>query len=501
MRIRILAGIAALAAIMFASCDDTTGTIGTSLTDNLDMLEVSTDTFEVTSRSIVADSVLSRNTTGYLGIIRDPETGNYITGDFMAQFGTLEDYNLPELDSIVSLSEAFADTDTENDKIKKIIADSCHIRLFYTSYYGDSLASMNLTAHEMAKPMEEGVLYYSNFDPEKNGYVSDAGFKVNKTYTLADLSVSDEERADEGSYTPNIKINLDMPYTDKDGVTYNNYGTYIMRKYYENPSSFKNSYNFIHDVCPGFYFKMNDGLGAMAYVTVSQLNIYFQYKSDSTYVGMSSFAGTEEVLQTTNIGNDGDAIKELAGDKTCTYLKTPAGIFTELTIPVDEVMSGHENDTLNTAKLVLTRINNTNHSDYSLDYPSALLMIPSDSLYSFFENEDIINYQNSFYASFDVDANATRNYNTYTFNNISGMITGMYDLKNNGLASDPNWLANNKNWNKVVIVPISVTTNSSNQILKVVHDMSLTSTRLVGGDDNPNDPIKLSVVYSKFNHE
>lgn len=182
-------------------------------------------------------------------------------------------------------------------------------------------------------------------------------------------------------------------------------------------------------------------------------------------------------------------------------MKTPAGIFTELTLPVDEVMSGHENDTLNTAKLVLTRINNTNHSDYSLDYPSALLMIPSDSLYSFFENEDIINYQNSFYASFDVDANATRNYNTYTFNNISGMITGMYDLKNNGLASDPNWLANNKNWNKVVIVPISVTTNSSNQILKVVHDMSLTSTRLVGGDDNPNDPIKLSVVYSKFNHE
>ena len=31
--------------------------------------------------------------------------------------------------------------------------------------------------------------------------------------------------------------------------------------------------------------------------------------------------------------------------------------------------------------------------------------------------------------------------------------------------------------------------------------MSLTSTRLVGGDDNPNEPIKLSVVYSKFNHE
>lgn len=115
---------------MFASCDDTTSTIGSSLTDGMDMLEVSTDTFPVASQSIVADSVLSRNTTGYLGIIRDPETGNYITGNFMAQFGTLEDYGLPELDSIVSLTEDFPETGNRADSISKVMADSCHIRLF-----------------------------------------------------------------------------------------------------------------------------------------------------------------------------------------------------------------------------------------------------------------------------------------------------------------------------------------------------------------------------------
>lgn len=500
MKKRILLFIAAFVSVMFMSCDDTTGTVGSSLTDDMDMLEVSTDTFQVTSRSIVADSVLSRNTTGYLGIIRDPETGNYITGNFMAQFGTLEDYSLPELDSIASLTEDFADADTEEQKINKIVADSCHIRLFFMSYYGDSLATMNMTAHEMVKPMSEDVQYYSNFDPKAEGFVDDNGFKVNKTYALTDFTVSDDERQDEGSYTPNIKINLNMPYTDKDGVTYNNYGTYIMRKYYENPDYFKDSYNFIHNVCPGFYFEMNDGLGSMAYITVSQLNIYFKYKADTTYVGTSSFSGTEEVLQTTNIENDGNAMKSLAEDESCTYLKTPAGIFTELTLPVDEVKAGHENDTLNTTKLVLTRLNNNTTSDYSLDIPTALLMIPKDSLYSFFENGDIIDYQNSFYASFDTDSNY-RNTNTYTFSNISELITNMYDAKTEGLASDPNWLANHENWNKVVIVPISVTTNSSSQIVKVVHDMSLTSTRLVGGANNPNSPITLSVVYSKFGQD
>lgn len=85
---------------------------------------------------------------------------------------------------------------------------------FYTSYYGDSLATMNMTAYEMSKPMEENKKYYSNFDP-KEEYVGNDGMKINKTYTLVDLSISDDERADESSYTPNIKINLNQPYTDK----------------------------------------------------------------------------------------------------------------------------------------------------------------------------------------------------------------------------------------------------------------------------------------------
>lgn len=487
MKIKFLTAAALLAGWMFAACDDTTDSIGTSLTDTSDLLDVATATFNVSSRSLVVDSVLSRNTTGYLGKIRDPESGNYITGDFIAQFGTLENYTLPDKDSIVSLDDA-----------GNVIADSCHIRLYYTSFYGDSLATMNLTAHEMAMPMSEERKYYSNFDPQEEGYVTDNGLKVNKTYTLADLTISDEERADESSYTPNIKINLNGEYTDSEGNKYNNYGTYIMRKFYENPSNFKNSYNFIHNVCPGFYFKVNDGLGSMAYVIVSQLNVYFRYNADSTFVGTSTFSGTEEVLQTTNIVNDGETLDALAADNSCTYLKTPSGIFTVLDLPVDEVKMGHENDTLNTAKLVLPRINNDYQGEYSLNVPSTLLMIPLDSLYSFFENENVVDYQKSFIATYGAESS----YNSYIFNNISGMITYMYNNKQAGLASNPNWLSDekNKNWNKVVIIPVTVTQNSSGQIVKVVHDMSLTSTRLVGGSESSNGDIKLNVVYSKFRH-
>lgn len=483
MKTIIYTVIAIMSCITIASCDDTTDSIGNSLTDNMDMLKVTTDTFNVATRSIVADSVLSRSTTGYLGKIRDIETGNYITGDFMAQFSTLENYKLPEKDSIVSLQDG------------EVIADSCSIRLFYTDYYGDSLATMNITAYEMNEPMKEGVKYYSNFDPIAEGLIRNDGMKVNKTYTLTDLSISDEDRADESSYTPNIKINLNKPYTDKNGVTYNNYGTYIMRMYYEAPDRFKNSYNFIHEVCPGFYFKTNDGIGSMAYITVSQLNIYFRYLNDSTYVGTTSFSATEEVLQTTNISNDKQNIADLANDNTCTYLKTPAGIFTEITLPVDEITENHSNDTINTAKISLTRINNNTHDEYSLSAPSTLLMIPKDSLYTFFENGDNVDYKKSFIATYSSSTNQ------YTFNNISGMITYMADIKKKGLAENSNWLNEHPDWNRVVVIPVSVTTNSSSQIVKIVHDMSLTSTKLVGGSENPYEPIKINVIYSKFNHE
>lgn len=483
MKTIIYTVIAIMSCITIASCDDTTDSIGNSLTDNMDMLKVTTDTFNVATRSIVADSVLSRSTTGYLGKIRDIETGNYITGDFMAQFSTLENYKLPEKDSIVSLQDG------------EVIADSCSIRLFYTDYYGDSLATMNITAYEMNEPMKEGVKYYSNFDPIAEGLIRNDGMKINKTYTLTDLSISDEDRADESSYTPNIKINLNKPYTDKNGVTYNNYGTYIMRMYYEDPDRFKNSYNFIHEVCPGFYFKTNDGIGSMAYITVSQLNIYFRYLNDSTYVGTTSFSATEEVLQTTNISNDKQNIADLANDNTCTYLKTPAGIFTEITLPVDEITENHSNDTINTAKISLTRINNNTHDEYSLSAPSTLLMIPKDSLYTFFENGDNVDYKKSFIATYSSSTNQ------YTFNNISGMITYMADIKKKGLAENSNWLNEHPDWNRVVVIPVSVTTNSSSQIVKIVHDMSLTSTKLVGGSENPYEPIKINVIYSKFNHE
>ncbi|MGI6222085.1 MAG: DUF4270 domain-containing protein [Prevotella sp.] len=472
MNAKYIAGLA-LAALTLISCDDTTDTIGQSLVEGGDVLEIGTDTFVVTTQSVVADSVLSRNTTGYLGKIKDPETGAYVTGDFMTQFHVIEDYNLfMTKDSIMSKWNG------------NIAADSCKLVFYYSSFYGDSLASMKARAYEMSQPMTEGVNYYTDFDPMKEGLIREDGFAVDKVYSITNLSLSTDERY-ASDYVPYFSIPLNDPYTDKDGVTYNNFGTYLMRMYYNHPEYFKNSVALANHVLPGVFIKYVSGLGSMAYINSVRLLTFYDYQQDDSIGAVySSLDGTEEVLQTSTITNDEGTINRLAADNSCTYLKTPAGIFTEVTFPVDEILGGtHANDSINTARLVLQRINSETTSDYALDPPSTLLILPKDSLYSFFENKEITNSRYSFLATYDSSDN------TYTFNNISGLVKFMKQKE--GQSED---------WNKAIVVPVSTTTttvNSTTYLTSVVHDMSLTSTRLVGGTATTR-PVKLSVIYSKF---
>lgn len=476
MRIKLFAAGLAFLTIAFASCDESTDTIGSSLISNVDNLDVSTDTFNVTSKTIIADSVLSRSIIGYLGRVMDPETGDIITGDVMVQLHAMENYSIISEDSIISRLDG------------KVIADSCKLSIIYNSFYGDSLSQMKLNVYEMAKPFEEGTEFYSNYDPVKEGYirVGEGAVNQSRSYTLADNNYTIAERS-ASSYKPKITINLNDPYTDLQGNTYNNYGTYLLRQYFSNPSNFKNQYLFTHQVIPGFYFKMTGGLGSMAQITTAQLSLWFRVeKNDSILKYVTSFTGTEEVLQTTNFTNDKALLKQMAEDNSCTYLKTPAGLFTEVTLPVDEIMSGHQNDSVNSARIEIPRVNNTYSTNYSFDIPPTILMIPKDSLHSFFAQSKIADYRTSFLASYSSSTNK------YVFYNISGLINKMYKSKQNG----------GENWNKAVLIPVSTeysTTSSNSSVLsKVTHDMSLTSTKLVGGSLNP-DKLKISIVYGKFN--
>jgi len=354
----------------------------------------------------------------------------------------------------------------------------------------------------MSRPMEEGKIYYSNYDPMEEGYIDGSAYNVSKMYTLADLNTSLANRSS-SKYDPHITIPLNKEYTDKNGKKYKSYGTYLMQKFYENPDNFKNSYTFVHNVCPGFYIKVDNGIGSMANIFTSQIALYFKMETDSVFEGATLFPGTEEVLQKTVITNDKSTMKSLAEDNSCTYLRTPAGILTELTLPVDEIFNGHANDTLNTAKIVLTKLNDNVDSEYALENAEKLLIIQKDSLYSFFEEGKIYDNKRTFVSSTKLSSNESSQSNIYVFNNIASLVTFIHNLKTTGEKSDANWVANHPDWNKVVVVPVDITSTSSSTytsstVTAVNNEMGLTSTKLIGGSANPYTPIKISVIYSKF---
>ena len=497
MRKLLMAGIAILT-IAISSCDEDTNTMGYSLTSYADRFSLIPDTFQIDSmESIKADSVLARSSYSYLGRIKDPETGAYITSDFTTQFTVLE----KEKNYIFAPKKDITSLDTDGEPV----ATSCNLIVIINSYLGDSLTAMKLMVEELDKPIEENKLYYSNFDPEANGYIRNNGLKQAKMYSMVDLTLSDSARAARlnKNYYSYINIPLNKQYKAKDGTVYKNYGTYLMRTYYQHPEYFKNSISFIKNVCPGFYFKTVDGQGVMAEVLNVQMEVKFKYKSnDKEYDGSKIFYGTEEVMQTTHIANEKGKIDSLVNVKNCTYLKTPAGIFTEVTLPVEQIKKGHINDSILSkkghindsilsAKITFQRMADLNKKTVELlSDATQLLMIERDSLYSFFEKNNVTNNRTSFLAVF----NATLN--TYTYNNISSLINHMWSIRGKG----------SKNWNKVVLVPVKTSTVSTSSytsatVTGINNEMGITSTRLVGGIKNPDNPNSdnptISIIYNQ----
>ena len=478
----------AVVTMALSACNNDDLVIGSSLTSEEDKLDVTTATFNVDTRTVTVDSVIARTSDCYFGRIKDPETGAYITTDFMSQYHILETFSLADEDSIVSKESG------------QVVADSCELVIYLgdASSFCDSLAAMKMKVTELATPVEEKNDYYSNFDPDTKGYLRHDGLQYTKMFTWADMISSSKEQSEE-TYFKHITIPLNNTYTDKNGNTYKNYGTYVLQQYFHHPEFFRNSETFINNVCPGFFFEITDGIGFHGKVPYTGVQIHYRAVSeDSIYNTTATLAGTPEVLQTIRITNEQEKLNELAVDNTCTYLKSPAGLFTEVTLPIDDIMQNRSKDSLLAASISFQRINNNTHNNTALTIPQNVLLICKDSVDRFFKEKSLADNVTSFTTSY------TSSQNAYTFSNLSTLITHLSQIKSEGIKNDPSWTAKHPDWNKMLLIPVhldQVTTTSAYNIsntitISIEHDLSINSTRLVGG--NAREPISLKIIYGHF---
>ena len=425
------------------ACEDNTGAIGGSIVPEQDVITINDSVYWATSKSVAVDSVLGQTNKVYLGRFTDPQTGTLFEADFIAQFNCEEG------------GQIFPSGMTEEDIVK------VELRLFFTNYFGDPTNTMTAEVYALSNTLQEGEKYYTNLDPAE--FYNPDSLIATRVYTATDYSLEDSELEDSEHYA-----NVNIPLPTK-------IGTEIFRKYLEDKDYFANATNFIENVCSGLYVKTAAGNGTVLYIDQATLNIHFRdTKSDSIFV--TQFAGSEEVLQSNRFNTKKETVAPLIADDSWTYLKTPAGIFTEVELPIDEIINAN-NDSINAAKIAFACYNNE-ESDYPFGTPQTLLMIHKDEMYSFFEKNKLTDNISSFYTTH----NST--YNNYEYSNIARLIPYCASKK-----------GKSENWNKVVLIPVTTIEDSNKNIMNFRHDFSLNSVRLVGGKDK----IKIRVITSGFN--
>lgn len=393
MKIKYLCAL--LLAALTYSCDDTTPGIGDTTIPDGDHIQAGGKIYDVTTRSILADSVYARTSTAYLGRYTDPQFGEF-TSDFIAQFNCTDDFEFPEA-------------------VQEITGLTLFVQ--YTKFFGDSLNSMRMRIDTLDKVIPEGDLntFYTNVNPD-NYYNENAKPIAEKAYSAGGTDAHLTDTLSSRYYTQTIKLPTNL-------------GKFMYEKYKEDKNNYKNADAFIKNVLKGIYVRCTHGDGTILYIDNLDLRMHFSRliksssnKLDSLVNTFADFAATKEVIQANRFQNS-ERLKELVDKDNCTYIKTPAGIYTEATLPVDEIYEAHQNDTLNAATLSFTRFNEKNNSSFAMGIPQYLLMVRKKEMYSFFEENKITDNISSFITSF------TSNSNKYTFSNIAQLITHCIEEK------------------------------------------------------------------------
>lgn len=485
MKLKFLAAVG-LAATLY-SCDDTTTGVGEFVAD-ADEITASAQTFEATTKTLKytdlnPDGVFSRTSSAYLGKFTDPDFGTYTT-DFITQINCTEGFEFPE-------------------RLKDI--ESTTLELSYASFFGDSLAPMKVRVDVLKEAIDDTGenlgLYYTSYEPEKF-YNKNGNPLAEQEYAVRDNSWSDAEidsiKSANGYYPP-LVINLDKKNTWNIGEEQHTgtFSQYLKAKYDENKNNFKDAYSFIHNVLPGFYVHNTSGEGSILYIGDIWLRMKVSYYitgsegQDSLVYTSIPFAATNEVFMSTRLNNSEDALDKLAEEKTHTYLKTPAGLCTEVKLPLQEMYDALGTDTLNSVSMAFTKYKNVSDnsasSPYKMGTPQNLLLIRKNEVKDFFEQRKNYDSKTTFLGTYSSTTNS------YSFSQVNRLISQIFSDMRTKEEPTEGW----DEYNTMVLIPVKTETDSQGNTIGLSHDLEVNSAKLIGGEGEEGKKIKMEVIYTK----
>ena len=456
MKLKFLAALG-IAATLY-SCDDTPTGIG-DFVANADEITAVAETYNVTTRTNLLDSIYSRTSSAYLGKYTDPEFGEY-SAEFITQINCVEGQRFP--DTFQGIEETT-------------------LELYYYNYYGDSLATLRVQVDTLNTAINDNgkdkQLYYTSFNPE-DFYNKNAAPLAVKDYAAYNVATADSTKSAEDPYS--ITMSLGKDFCD-----------YLTRKYEENDhKNFDDAHAFINNVLKGFYIHTTHGEGSVLYLSDIWLRMKVKYltkgnvsgKVDSLVYMYVPFAASKEVFMSTRMQNSEKLKEFVKEDAPYTYLKTPAGLCTEVTLPLRTMYDELSKDTLNSITLSLTKMKSSNDGPFKMGVPSNLLLVRKSEMISFFENNKVADNITSFLASYDSSTN------TYSFSKLNRLVSYIFsELRNEEKKDD--------DWDKILLIPVTTELDSEKNVVSISHDMEVNSARLVRGTEE--NPLNIKVIITK----
>ncbi|MBB6275900.1 DUF4270 domain-containing protein [Porphyromonas circumdentaria] len=379
--------------LLFAACNDRLSDVGLSLPSD-QHIQTQSDTLLLSAKTIAVDSIYSRSTYTLLGQLSDPFFGNF-RSSYITRLQHAPGFKLKHTPI--------------NGKI-----DSVALEVSYASWVGDSTTWAKVAVYEVKQPLPE-----SRYSRDLTPYIKDAQLLGTHTYQAGNAK---------GYHT--LKIPLDRELGER-----------IHNASINSPISFDTQQNFEGQILRGLYVRSTTGSGCMLSVYNTTLVLYYTYRYEGpnqagrdtvmNVVGTSRFTNTNQLYMLQQFENS-NIDNLLVPNNDYAYVKSPQGVAMQLSLSAEDLQKafgatlGDASRTrvINDAQLKLP-VNVPSETQTVLNPPAYTLLIPKDSINSFFQNGYTeLTHPDVSYLSTQYNINQR----AYVFNNISSLITKHLEL-------------------------------------------------------------------------
>lgn len=402
--------------LLLVSCEDRSNTLGVGMMPDYTQFKSFDTTFDLSYRTISADmkdSGGSASGTQYNRMYVSSNYG-YIGRIPNQEFGGIETEYLTQM--YCPQGFLFRDQPVDNR------IDSAFLTLYYDGYSGYGKDLVEVAAYQLDKPLLGNSKY--SLESISDYYTRGESKELGRASFMAVTGTPHEGK---GTWVRiPIAREIGQDFYDKSVA-----GSEVFR-----------SQAAFDQYFPGVYFRVSAGTGSVIRVVRTALTFCYRKeqmlkrrstgKVDSlAYVpAIQELSHTNEVPQLSRFANMG--LSELmAPGSDYAYVKSPAGVLAEITIPTREIKKKLDEAPKGSVRVLASApfaISGENRqlSEYQLVYPTSLVLMPRDSVAHFFESE--LTDADSPFTTY-VSRQAIQGSSTYTFGNISALISKHIEKK------------------------------------------------------------------------